>query len=71
MKIFAKRLKELRLEKGLSQRELVIELKNKIPQPSIAMWELNKREPGFESVIMLAKFFNVSLDYLAGLTEFK
>lgn len=71
MKIFAKRLKELRLEKGLSQRELVIELKNKIPQPSLAMWELDKREPSFESVIILAKFFNVSLDYLAGLTEFK
>ena len=71
MKIFAKRLKELRVEKGLSQRELVIELKNKIPQPSIAMWELDKREPSFESVIILAKFFNVSLDYLAGLTDFK
>ena len=71
MKIFAKRLKELRKEKGLSQRELVIELKNKIPQPSIAMWELDKREPSLESVVILAKFFNVSLDYLAGLTEFK
>ena len=71
MKIFAKRLKELRKEKGLSQRELVIELKNKIPQPSIAMWELDKREPSLESAVVLAKFFNVSLDYLAGLTEFK
>ena len=71
MKVFAKRLKELRIEKGLSQRELVIELKNKIPQPSIAMWELDKREPSLESVVILAKFFNVSLDYLAGLTEFK
>ena len=71
MKIFAKRLKELRIEKGLSQRELVIELKNKIPQPSIAMWELDKREPSLESAMILAKFFNVSLDYLAGLTEFK
>ena len=71
MKVFAKRLKELRIEKGLSQRELVIELKNKIPQPSIAMWELDKREPSLESAMILAKFFNVSLDYLAGLTEFK
>ena len=71
MEIFAKRLRELRIEKNLSQRELVIKLKNKIPQPSIAMWELNQREPSFESVVILAKFFNVSLDYLAGLTDFK
>ena len=71
MKIFAERLKELRLERNLSQRELVIKLKNKIPQPSIAMWELNKREPSFESAIILAQFFNVSLDYLAGLVDFK
>ncbi|MBQ8615013.1 MAG: helix-turn-helix transcriptional regulator [Clostridia bacterium] len=71
MKIFAKRLKELRLEKKLSQNELSIKLKNKIPQPSIAMWELDKREPSFESAVILAQFFNVSLDYLAGLTEFK
>lgn len=71
MKIFAKRLRELRLEKKLSQNELSIKLKNKIPQPSIAMWELDKREPSFESAVILAQFFNVSLDYLAGLTEFK
>lgn len=71
MEIFAKRLRELRVEKNLSQRELVIKLNNKIPQPSIAMWELNQREPSFESVVILAKFFNVSLDYLAGLTDFK
>lgn len=71
MEIFAKRLKELRLEKNLSQRELVIKLKFKITQPSIALWEQNKREPSFESAVILAQFFNVSLDYLAGLVDFK
>ena len=71
MKEFAKRLKELRLEQNLSQRELCIKLNNKIPQPSIAMWELGKRIPTFDSVVILAKFFNVSLDYLAGLVDFK
>ena len=71
MNNFGKRLRELRLEKNLSQRELCIELKNQIPQPSIAMWELGKRIPTFDSVVILAKFFNVSLDYLAGLVDFK
>ena len=68
---FSERLKELRLEKELSQRDLVIKLKHKITQPSIAMWEQGKRIPTFDSVILLAQFFNVSLDYLAGLVDFK
>ena len=66
-----KEIVNARIKMNLSQRELVIKLNNKIPQPSIAMWELNQREPSFESVVILAKFFNVSLDYLAGLTDFK
>ena len=70
MKVFAKRLKELRLERNLSQRELCIKLNNRIPQPSIAMWELGKRIPTLESAALLAQFFGVSLDYLAGLTDF-
>lgn len=67
MKIFGERLKELRIEKGLSQRELVIKLKNKITQPSIAMWELNQRVPSLEAAAILAQFFGVTIDYLAGL----
>ncbi|MBO5954525.1 MAG: helix-turn-helix transcriptional regulator [Clostridia bacterium] len=71
MSIFSKRLKELRKEKGLSQQELSIALKFKITQPAIARWENDERVPNLDAVILLAKFFNVSLDYLAGLTEFK
>ena len=71
MKSFGQRLKELRLEKNLTQRELVIKLNNKITQPSIALWESNKRVPNLDAVIILAQFFNVSLDYLAGIVDFK
>ncbi len=71
MSSFGKRLKELRKENKLSQQELSIRLKCKITQSAIALWENDERVPNLDAVIMLAKFFNVSLDYLAGLTEFK
>ena len=71
MKGFGERLKELRQEKNLTQRDLVIKLNNKITQPSIALWEANKRVPNLDAVIILAQFFNVSLDYLAGIVDFK
>ena len=57
MEIFAKRLKELREENHLTQRDLVIKLKFKITQPSIALWEQGKRIPSLESAVILAQFF--------------
>lgn len=32
-------------------------------------YEQGKREPPFELIIKLAKFYNVSIDYIAGLTN--
>ena len=66
---FAERLKELRLENDLSQVELAKKLENKITHSAIAMWETNKRVPNLEAVIILAQFFDVSLDYIAGLED--
>lgn len=65
MKIFAERLKELRIEKGMSQQELAKACG--FTNGAIAYWELGQREPKFGAVIILAKFFGVSLEYLAGL----
>ena len=69
MNKFAERLKELRLENRLSQMELSKKLKNKITHSAIAMWETNKRVPNLDAVIILAQFFGVSLDYMAGLED--
>ena len=66
---FGERLKELRLEKNLTQRELVIKLNGKITQPAITLWETGKRVPNLDAVIILAQFFGVSLDYIAGLED--
>lgn len=57
----------LRESVGLSQMEL--SKKVDISQPSIARYELNKTEPKASDIVKLAKFFDVSTDYLLGLSE--
>lgn len=64
---FKERLKELRLEKGLTQIELA--KKTKIGQAGIAKWETGDRTPNMEYLIVLAKFFGCSADYLLGLED--
>ena len=64
--IFAEKLKELRLEAGLTQKQLADKLGNNIDQSSIARWEQGTRMPLFDAVIIIANYFGVSIDYLAG-----
>jgi len=64
--IIAERLRTLRREKGLSKRELVGLLP--INYSTYANYESGFREPNSEVLQMLAKYFNVSIDYLMGLT---
>lgn len=61
---FAKRLKILREEKKLSQRELA-KLMNMAPS-TLAMYEVGKREPNYEILNRIADFFSVTTDYLLG-----
>ena len=65
MKIFAERLKELRQENELSQRQLAEKLG--LSHSVVAHWENEIRVPSAEAIILLAKFFDVSADYLLGL----
>lgn len=62
---FGKKLKELRKEKGLGQVALAKALG--VGKSIISLWEKDKCEPTISKLILLAKFFNVSIDYLAGL----
>ena len=68
MEEFAKKLKELRKEKNIS----LIQLENAvgISKSSISDWENGKSIPNAKAVVALAKFFEVSTDYLLGLTDF-
>ena len=62
-------MKELRLEKGLSQTQLSKQLNGKITPSAIGLCERNKRVPNLDAVIILAEYFCVSLDYIAGLED--
>ena len=61
---FASRLKELRTQKGLTQGELSKRLG--VSQSSIAMYEQGKREPNYETLMYIAKFFNVPVNDIMG-----
>lgn len=63
--IFYDRLKELRIEKGIGQIELAKAIN--VSKGIISLWENGLREPKLSNLIALAKFFEVSLDYLVGL----
>ena len=63
-------LKELRVEKGLAQQQLSVILGFKSPS-AIGMVEREERELSAEKIIALANYFNVSIDYLLGITPFK
>ena len=62
-----KKIKELRLEQNLSQRELGTALG--FSNQTVSFWESGQREPDMDALIKLSKFFNVSADYLLGLID--
>jgi len=64
---FAKRIKELRTEKGLTQTDVANFLN--IKQQSYARYENDTAEPSLEMVVKLAAFFNVTCDYLLGVSD--
>lgn len=66
--IFAERLKDLMLDKNLNS---ISDLSNKIniPRPTISRWLNMTRSPQIDSLVLIAKFFDVSIDYLLGLED--
>lgn len=68
-------LKELRIKNELTQEELASKLNllygTKLNKGMISKWESNKSEPRFEYVKHLSKLYDVSLDYLLGLSPYK
>lgn len=60
-------IKRLRTEKELTQKELADKLG--VTRGSIGLYEQEKRSPDNEMLTKLANFFNVSTDYLLGLTD--
>lgn len=67
MKIFGDRLKELRQDKGMSILKLSKIIG--ISDASICRWENNLTDIKGEQLVTIAKFFNVTTDYLLGLED--
>lgn len=64
---FSKRLKQLRTEHNLTQKELASA--TNIGMTTIQSYELNLRIPSITIAATLADYFNVSLDYLCGRSD--
>ena len=62
--MFADRLKELRKEKNMTQVQLAEALG--VSKGTIAMWEIGKREPNFETLNRLSDIFDKRIDYILG-----
>ena len=63
------RLKELRKERNISQLKLALDLN--MNQNTISRYENMEREADYETLMKFADYFNVSLDYLLGITDDK
>lgn len=66
--ILGQRLKELREEKGLTQKQVAAALN--LNTVTYLHYENAQREPPLSVLADMAKFFDVSVDYLLGLTDF-
>lgn len=63
----AKRLRRLRLDKGVSQEELAKWLS--VSRTSYTKYETGAYEPSIETLIKLAGYYGVSVDYIIGYSD--
>ena len=61
------RLKELRASRKISQVKLAMDLN--LSQNSISRYETGEREADYDTLVAIADYFNVSVDYLLGRTD--
>ena len=64
---FYQRLLDIREDHDMTQKEIAELLHT--TQPQYARYETGERELPMHHFITLAKYYNISLDYLAGLTD--
>lgn len=62
--MIAEKLVELRKARRLSQQDIADQLG--FPRGTYSIWESGQRRPGLDSLIKIADFYSVSVDYLLG-----
>lgn len=65
---YYQRLKDIREDNDLKQTD-VAEILGTTRQ-QVSKWETGKQIPGIDKYIILARYYDVSIDYLAGLIDF-
>jgi len=65
---FGKKLKEIRQEKGLTQKQLSAKLN--VTETSIRDWENRGNQPSYEILCEIAKIFDVTVGQLLGVEEY-
>ena len=68
MNAFSDRLQQLRTDANLTQLQLAMILKT--TQRRISYFETGKVEPDLTTLIAIAKFFEVTTDFLLGLNDY-
>jgi transcriptional regulator with XRE-family HTH domain len=64
-----KNLKRLRTERNLSQMDLALDLG--LPQSTYQQYEAGIHEAGYDTLIQIADYFDVSIDFLLGRTNIR
>ncbi|MDE7297192.1 MAG: helix-turn-helix domain-containing protein [Clostridia bacterium] len=64
---FNERLKQIRKECGLTQKDVYLLLQ--VSANCYASWEQGRTQPDIENLKKLCKIFDVSSDYLLGITD--
>lgn len=65
---FSMRLKEIRAQCGMTQKDVYMKLK--VSANCYASWEQGRTEPSIKNIRELCKIFDVSADYLIGLSDY-
>ena len=66
---FTKRIKDLREDNWKTQKEIAEYLK--ITQQQYSLYESGKRIMPLDLIIQLAKYYNVDMNYIVGITKYK
>lgn len=65
--MFSDRLKGQRIARGITQAEMAREFG--VSARTIYMWESGERKPDITTLVQIAKYMEVTTDYLLGLTD--
>lgn len=65
--MIGERLQEIRRDHGDTQKSLAEKLR--VSKPTVQAWELGKSSPSHDMLVTLCRMYEVSADYLLGLTD--